>query len=120
MSHEQIKAELNALGASINKVLSSTAAVKGDPFAKAVAINFECGQLVEAIASLVVLARKTDVEHADALLEISKHILASIASKACDDLPDSELEEAMKMAHTLHDRRLRAIEKIQKEVDNDD
>lgn len=120
MSHDQIKSELQALGSSINEVLSSTAAVKGESFAKAVAINFECGQLVEAIADLVVLARKTDAEHADALLEVSKHILASIAVKACDDLPDSELEEAMKMAHTLHDRRLRAIEKIQKDLNNDD
>lgn len=120
MSHEQIKSELQALGSSINEVLASTAAVKGDAFMKAVAINFECGQLVEAIADLVVLARKTDTEHADALLEVSKHILTSIAVKACDDLPDSELEEAMKMAHTLHDRRLRAIEKIQRDFNNDD
>lgn len=120
MSHEQIKAELNALGTSINEVLSSTAAVKGEAFAKAVAINFECGQLVEAIANLTVLARKTDAEHANALLEVSKHILASIAVKACDELPDAELEDAVKMANTLHDRRLRAIEKIQKEVDNDE
>lgn len=119
MSHEQIKAELNALGTSINEVLSSTAAVKGEAFAKAVAINFECGQLVEAIDKLTVLARKTDDERANALLEVSKHILASIAVKACDELPDAELEDAVKMANTLHDRRLRAIEKIQKEVDND-
>lgn len=120
MSHDQIKSELQALGSSINEVLASTAAVKGELFARAVAISFESGQLVEAIAELVVLARKTDTEHANALLEISKHILASIAVKACDDLPDAELEEAMKMAGTLHDRRVRAIEKIQREVDNDD
>lgn len=120
MSKEQINSAIKGLGDSINEVLSSTAAVKGDVFAQAVAINFECAQLVEAIAGLVIMARKDDEEYANALFEVTKTILASIAAKACDALPDEQLGEAMKMAHTLHDRRLRTIEKIQKEIDNDD
>lgn len=120
MSHDQIKAELQALGSSINEVLASTAAVKGDNFARAVAIQFECGQLVEAIADLVVLARETNAEYANGLLEVCKHILASIAAKACEEVSDEELEEAMKMGNTLHDRRVRALEKIRKEINNDD
>lgn len=120
MSKEQINSELKDLGSSINEVLSSTAAVKGDAFARAVAINFECAQLVEAIAGLVIMARKDDEEYANALFEVTKTILASVAIKACDEMPDEQFDEAMKMSRTLHDRRLRTIEKIQKEIDNDD
>lgn len=120
MSEDKINSAIKNLGDSINEVLASTAAVKGDAFAQAVAINFECAQLVEAIASLVVMARKDDEEYADVLFDVTKTVLASIAAKACDALPDEQLEEAMKMAHTLHDRRRRTIEKIQKEIDNDD
>lgn len=119
MSDASIKKEIELLGENFNEVLSSTEAVKGEAFTNAVAVNFECCQLVEAIGGLVVMARKVDAEHADTLFDMSRQILVSIAVKACGDISDDSVEEAMALAQTLNDRRLQAAKKIQQELDND-
>lgn len=118
MSDESIRKELELLAENIVEVLESTAASKGGPFADAVGVHLECGQLVEAIGGLVLMAREVDEERADYLFEICKHILASVACKACADVKDGEMEEAIKLANTLHDRRQQVAQKLRQELGN--
>ena len=120
MSNEQIKSELKSLGDNINEVLSSTEALKGEAFAKAVSVNFECAQLIELIGRLVILAKEADEEMAAAAFEAAKNILASIACKATEELEEDQLEEAMKMAYTLYQRRNDTIKRIQGMTDDDE
>lgn len=120
MSDASIKRELELLGQNFNEILSSTAAVKGEAFANAVAINFECAQLIEAIGGLVIIVRKVDAERAEGLYEIFKCVLASIASKGCDTLEDGQLEEAVLLSKTLYERRRDTVNRIRLEARDGD
>lgn len=120
MSDAFIRRELKTLSDNFNEILSSTAAVKGELFANTVAVNFECAQLIEAVGGLVILARKTDAQRADELYEMVKHVLSSIATKACGDLEDAQLEEAIRLSKTLYDRRRQAVVKIQQGMRDDE
>lgn len=119
MSDESIRKELELLAENIMEVLESTAAIKGEQFAGAVGVHLECGQLVEAIGGLVLMARKVDEERADYLFQACKCILASVASKACGDLDGDQMEEAIKLAHTLYDRRQQVSQKLRQEMGDD-
>lgn len=119
MSDESIKKELELLAENIMEVLESTSAIKGEEFACAVGVHLECCQLVEAIGGLVLMARKVDEERADYLLGVCQCILASVASKACGDLEDGQLEEVIALAKTLYDRRQQVSQKLRQEMGDD-
>lgn len=119
MSDESIRKELELLAENIVEVLESTAASKGDQFADSVGVHLECAQLIEAIGGLALMARKVDEEQTDRLFVACKHILASVASKACGDLGDEQLGESIKLAKTLFDRRQQVAQKLRQEMSDD-
>jgi hypothetical protein len=119
MDEESIKKELKLLAENIMEVLESTAAVKGEQFAGAVGVHLECCQMIEAIGGLVIMARYVDEDRADYLYEVSKCILASVASKACGGLEKGQLSEALSLAQTLYDRRQQVSQKLRREMRDD-
>lgn len=119
MSDESAKKELDLLGQNFHEILASTEAVKGEAFANAVAVSFESAQLMEAIAHIFGMVPEDDRGRAGPLLEATKQILSSICVKACGDVSDSDLEEAIAMADKLNDRRRQTAKKIQQELRDD-
>lgn len=109
-----IEKELEGLSDSINEMLTSTAAVKGQAFADAVAISFESVQLMESISRLAGLANKGHEEFAKALHDSALNMTSSIVAKACDGIDDKDLEEVMKMSSALYQRRRLAVQAIRK------
>lgn len=106
--------QMEALGDSINEMLASTAAVKGQAFADAVAVNFEAVQLMSMVDRLVALADEDDRALAVALHTSCMDLASSIAAKACDGISDEDLQEVMKMGRALNKRRNDAAAEIMK------
>ena len=119
MSDELIKKELKLLTENIMEVLDSTAASKGESFARAVGVHLECLQLIEAISGLVVMAQIVDEGRAEYLFEISQLTLASISGKACGGLQSGQLGEVMGLAKTLYDRRQQVSQKLRQGMSDD-
>jgi hypothetical protein len=102
------------MAANIDEIMTSTRAVKGEMFANAVAANFEAVQLMEAVGRLASLAPEEASEYVSSLVDNSQNILASIISKACGDLTDDQLREAIAVCNTLTKRRTSAVDAIRK------
>ena len=105
MSQEKFTKEAEALSENITEMLASTAAVKGEAFADAVAINFECVQLMDIVGSLTAIADEGAKEAALALRGACLNIVYSIREKAFDDISDKDLKEVMSMGWALNKRR---------------
>ena len=115
--NNSVRQELELLSENFAEVLTATEAVKGTLFAHSVAINFEASQLVDIIGCLVDVAPEDMSERVDGLREAAVRVIASILAKACHGLKDGEIKEVIKMADTLHERRIQASEKIFKGLD---
>jgi hypothetical protein len=105
MSQEKFTKEAEALSENITEMLASTAAVKGEAFADAVAINFECVQLMDIVGRLTAIADEGAKEAALALHDACLTIVCSIGEKAFGDISDKDLEEVMSMGRALNKRR---------------
>jgi methylmalonyl-CoA mutase cobalamin-binding subunit len=109
-----IQKQVDALNENINEMMASTAAVKGADFADAVAISFEAVQLMEVVGQLAAIASEDSKQIALALREAGLNIVASIATKACGEIADQDLEEIMTMGRALNKRRNDAMADIMK------
>lgn len=106
--------QMEALGESINEMLASTAAVKGQAFADAVAVNFECIQLMDMVGRLTSLANEDFRDLAVALHTSCMDLAANIGAKSCEDMSDDDVREVMKMGSALNKRRKDAAAEIVK------
>lgn len=120
MDQDKLKQHLNDLAENFDEILSSTAAVKGEPFAKAVSVSFEGVQLIELLGRLSHMVHEAHKECAESLMESGKEILASIVAKACEDLDEDQFNEAMSMGHGMYKRRNATVEAIRKQMLEDD
>lgn len=116
MDQEKLKQHLHDLAENFDEILTSTAAVKGEAFAKAVSVAFEGVQLIELLGRLSFLAEEANKEYAAQLMESGKEILASVVAKACEELDEGQFNEAMTMGHGMYKRRNDVAEKIRKEM----
>lgn len=116
MNEEQLKQHLHDLAENFDEILTSTAAVKGEPFAQAVSVAFEGVQLIELFGRMASMAQDQYKEYADQLEESGKQILSSVVAKACAELSETEFQEAMVMGHGMYKRRLDTMEAIKKQM----
>ena len=119
MDQDKLKQHLHDLAENFDEILSSTAAVKGEPFAQAVSVAFEGVQLIELFGRLAAMAQEQHKEYAETLEESGKEILSSIVAKACQDLNEAEFGEALVMGHSMYKRRNAVVETIRKEMRED-
>lgn len=110
---------MQELADNFDEILTSTAAVKGEAFAKAVSVSFEGVQLIELLNRMSTLAQEAHKEYAEVLVESGKEILASVVAKACEDLDEVHFNEAMTMGYTMYKRRNATVEAIRKEMRED-
>lgn len=120
MDQDKLKQHLHDLAENFDEILTSTAAVKGDAFAKAVSVAFEGVQMIELLGRMSFLAEEAHKEYATQLMESGKEILSSIVAKACEELDDGQFSEAMTMGHSMYRRRNSVVETIRKEMREDD
>lgn len=109
-----IDKHVEMLGENIDEILTSTAAVKGEAFAEAVAINFEAIQAMSIVGMLTAVADEKSKELASKLHEACLNILASIAAKVCGDMSDDDVKEVMRISSALNKRRNEAGAEILK------
>jgi acyl-CoA reductase-like NAD-dependent aldehyde dehydrogenase len=117
MDEKNLQKHLDALGDNINEVMSSTVAVKGEQFAKCVALAFESFQIAEALTRLSALV--TDERRrqlADMLRESGTDVLSIMVGKSLEPLSESDVDEVMTMAKMLYRRRNEATESIRREA----
>lgn len=119
MDQDKLKQHLHDLAENFDEILTSTAAVKGDAFAKAVSVSFEGVQLIELLGRMSFLAEEAHKEYAMTLMESGKEILASVVAKACEELDEAQFNEAMTMGHSMYKRRNAVVETIRKEMRED-
>lgn len=119
MNDSLIDKHVGDLTTNINEIMSSTLAVKGEVFTNAVAVNFEAVQLMEVIGRLASMAPEEYSEYATMLVNNSQNIIAAIVSKACGELSDDQLKEAMSVAGELTKRRFSAVAAIRKGMQNE-
>jgi hypothetical protein len=114
-----MKSELEGLAQNLNEIMESTAAVKGIPFANAVALHFEAMQLAEIIGNLSGLLKggqKIDPEIIDSMTESAVNVLFSVVYKGMGELSDDQIKEASDLGESLHKRRVRSMEAIRKDM----
>ena len=119
MTEDQLKQHLHDLAENFDEILTSTAAVKGEPFAQAVSVAFEGVQLIELVGRMSAMAQEQYKDYAKQLEESAKEILASVVAKACADLDEPAFQEAMVMGHSMYKRRLDTMEAIKKQMRDD-
>ena len=110
---------MQELADNFDEILTSTAAVKGEAFAKAASISFESVQLIELLGRLADLTQEAHKEYAEVLLDSGKTILASVVSKACEDLEEAQFNEAMTMGYTMYKRRNATVDAIRRDLRED-
>ena len=106
--------QMEALGDSINEMLASTAAVKGQAFTDAVTVNFEIIQLMDMVGRLAGLANDEYRDLAVALYTSCVDLAANIGAESCGDMSDDDVREVMKMGSALNKRRKDAAAEIVK------
>lgn len=108
-----IETKLNDLSCDLQEILASFAAVRGPAFCDAVAIAFECRQLMEIVTRLYETSRTDRVEHAADLAESAMNMMSSILVKAVSEtLSPQDLEDALSSADMLMKRRSDVLAKI--------
>lgn len=112
-----IEAKLNDLSSDFHEILESHAAVRGPAFAQAAAVAFEFHQMLEIVGKLRLLCQEEAVEYADALCNSAMDIMSSIMVKATDDdLSHQDIEEALRCADMLMERRRTTVARIHKDL----
>jgi len=86
--------------------------VRGETFSTAVAAAFEVRQLIDVLARIA--HESKDNEFVVNLTTAGVELGASIAAKTAIALTDVEVEEVIKMADKLHERRMRLMADVRK------
>lgn len=114
---DNIEKQLQEFTDGVDEIMSSTAAVKGQKFAAAVAVNFEAIQLTELLGILASTAKNAQPESSAMIDHISRsavHIISSMAAEGMCHLTEAEFNEATQLSETLQKRRELAIRRINK------
>lgn len=105
--YEQAVKAGGELATSVTEILANLKTVRGEMFANAVAAAFEARQLVDILARIAVECKGN--QFAISLTEAGVELSASIAAKTAAPLTDAEVDEVIKTAEQLHDRRMRLM-----------
>lgn len=100
------------LAESVQEVIDNLKSVRGEVFSNAVAAAFEARQLADVLARIANENRTN--EFAVSLTMAGIELGASIASKTIYMLSDADVEEVIKLADQLHERRMRLMRRAQK------
>lgn len=114
-----VEREINQLGESIQEIITSAKAVKGEPFAQAVGVHFETTQMMEIIGRIAYVADDEHREYVESLLNVCMEVLSSIACKACPNIDAEQFTEASDLAQTLYERRNRTIAAMKKKYNGE-
>lgn len=98
------------LAESVQEILANLKTVRGEVFSNAVAAAFEARQLADVLARIANECKTN--EFAISLTKAGIELAASIASKTVLALTDAEIEEVIKLADQMHERRMRLMRGI--------
>jgi phosphatidylserine decarboxylase len=112
--YEQAVKASKELAENTQEILANLRSVRGEVFSTAVAAAFEVRQLVD-INARIALEGKDNQFLVDMTLAATE-LAASIAAKTAFTLSSEEVEEVIKMAEQLHNRRMRLMQDIKKGV----
>lgn len=114
-TQEKIKEQIDGLGSDVNEILSSTEAVRGPEVAQAVAMAFECRQLLEIMARLADMASEDNKVYAQTVVVSGVNIVSSMATKGMR-IKEGDLDEVMSLADQLYDRRCATVQRITEQL----
>lgn len=110
--YEQAVKASKELAENAQEILANLKSVRGEVFSTAVAAAFEARQLADLHGRIAYEGRDNPflVDMAFAATTLS----ASLAAKSAFMLSDAEVEEVIKMAEMLHDRRMKMMQDIKR------
>lgn len=110
--NDEIKKMARDLTQDLNEMMKSTSAVKGKAFANVVAHQFEALELSDLVGVMLSSLIHLDPKNTDkyrSMTETVIMIISSMTAKVAGELPEPELDEALKMSDSMHARRRNAV-----------
>ena len=110
--YEQAVKAGGELADSVQEILANLKSIRGEIFSTSVAAAFEVRQLVDILARISVECK--DKEFVVNLCAAGLDLGASIAAKTAISLTEAEVDEVIKIAEQMHERRMRLMQNIRK------
>lgn len=110
--YEQAVQAGKELAENAQDILGNLKSVRGETFSTAVAAAFEVRQLIDVLARIAHECK--DNEFVVNLITACVELGASIAAKTAASLTEAEVDEVIKMADKLHDRRMRLMADVKR------